>query len=277
MAAMGAELHIIGEKQEVSDLPEYRHMKGKPFEGTQTVDARARGLGGLTSSCCDENLLMLPSDRWTDHRDICVHEFAHGILEFGVTRDIRDKVEAQRKASLAAGRWTTMYAGTNDQEFFAELTMWYFGTRGDYGKLQPPPSPGPRWFRSYDPEAYNLLDAIYSGRLKPGKIEVKELAPLGPEAEAKTRSGDSRRPTTIIFVNKTDKPVEKFWLDFGGKRKSYGTLRPGGMDSISTFATHAWLIEGQNKAVLGIFVAEEGIGRAVIRGPEGTPGAPSAK
>ncbi|MCX5684751.1 MAG: hypothetical protein NT049_13830 [Planctomycetota bacterium] len=90
MAARGAEMHIIGKDQQVSDLPEHRHLKGKPFDGTKTVDERARGLGGLCSSCCEENLLMLPTDRWKDHRDICKHEFAHGILSYGVTRDIRD-------------------------------------------------------------------------------------------------------------------------------------------------------------------------------------------
>ena len=43
----GAELHVIGRKQVTSDLPEFRHMKGKPFDGEQTIDQRTRGLGGL--------------------------------------------------------------------------------------------------------------------------------------------------------------------------------------------------------------------------------------
>ncbi|MCX5675362.1 MAG: hypothetical protein NTX87_10185 [Planctomycetota bacterium] len=264
MAALGAGMHIIGKDQQVSDLPEYRHMKGKVFEGSQTVDTRARGLGGLISSCCEENLLMLPSDRWKDHRDICMHEFAHGILSFGLTRDIREKIEAQRKKSLAAGKWQTMYAAVNAQEFFAELTMWYFGTRGDYGKVQPPPAPGPQWLKSYDPEAYALLDAIYSGRLAPGKVAGKDLVPLGAEAEGKIRSQRDQPETTVIFVNKTDKPVEKFWLDFDGKRKSYGAVAPGAVDSIDTFVTHAWLLQDGDGKVLGIFVAEKGVGRIVI-------------
>src|SRR5437588_134791 len=29
----GAELHVIGKSQVTSDLPEWRHMKGKPFQG----------------------------------------------------------------------------------------------------------------------------------------------------------------------------------------------------------------------------------------------------
>jgi hypothetical protein len=205
-----------------------------------------------------------------------MHEFAHGILSFGLTRDIREKIEAQRKKSLAAGKWETLYAAVNTQEFFAELTMWYFGTRGDYGKVQPPPSPGPQWLKSYDPEAYALLDAIYSGRLAPGKVAGKDLVPLGAEAEGKIRSQRDQPETTVIFVNKTDKPVEKFWLDFDGKRKSYGTVSPGAVDSIDTFVTHAWLLEDGDGKVLGIFVAEKGVGRIVV-GATPSPGAPSAK
>jgi len=66
------------------------------------------------------------------------------------------------------------------------------------------------------------------------------------------------------FTNKTDKPVEKFWLDFDGKRKSYGKLGPGETDDIETFVTHAWLLADESGKVLGIYVAERGVGRVVI-------------
>ncbi|BCM94331.1 hypothetical protein IAD21_06238 [Abditibacteriota bacterium] len=53
----GAELHIIGKNQVTSDLPEHREMKGKkiPEYGGLTVDERTRGLGGLLTSCGEEN------------------------------------------------------------------------------------------------------------------------------------------------------------------------------------------------------------------------------
>jgi hypothetical protein len=59
LKAAGAELHIIGKNQVTSDLPEHRHLKGKPFDGKLTVDERTRGLGGLLTSCGEENLLRL--------------------------------------------------------------------------------------------------------------------------------------------------------------------------------------------------------------------------
>ncbi|MBM3500691.1 MAG: hypothetical protein FJX74_18695 [Armatimonadetes bacterium] len=261
---LGAEMHLIGKDQQTTDLPEYRDMKGKPFEGEATMDERGRGYGGLHASCAEENLLRLPSDRFTDHRDICRHEFAHTIMEFGLSPDNRELIEAQYRASTEAGRWKTMYAATNPGEFFAELTMWYFGTRGDYGKLDPPPQPGAYWLRAYDPEAYALLDDLYSGRLKPAPVEVVDLKRLPPEAEATTRSQPDQPATTVIFLNRTAQPVERFWLDFEGQRKSYGVVPPGGIASQSTYVTHAWLLTHPDGKVLGIWVPEEAVGRVII-------------
>ncbi len=164
LAANGVELHIIGKDEVTSDLPEHRHLKGKPFEGKLTVDQRTRGLGGRLASCGEENLLHLPGDRYAG-RDICAHEFAHAIRAYGLSDDVRARIRKQYDASLARGRWKTAYAATNDDEFFAELSMWYFGTRGDLGRIKPPPKPGRDWLRKYDPEAFDLLDALYTGGL----------------------------------------------------------------------------------------------------------------
>ena len=125
-------MHIIGRDQVTTDLPEWRQDKGKPlaeYHGL-TRDERTRGMGGLLTSCGEENLLRLDKDRYRG-RDICVHEFAHNILAHGVSRAVRQKVRDQYRRSLDHGLWVGSYAGSNDDEFFAELAMWYFGTHGD--------------------------------------------------------------------------------------------------------------------------------------------------
>lgn len=170
LVAAGAEHHIIGKDQETSDLPEWSSMKGKPhWDGSPSFDARVRGMGGLISSSGEENLLKLPSDRYRDHRDICSHEFSHGIFSNGVPKDVRTMFDEQRRKSLAKGLWKS-YAGTNTDEFFAELTMWYFGTRGDFGSITPKPKAGRAWFREYDPEAFRLFDDFYNGRIPIGVV-----------------------------------------------------------------------------------------------------------
>lgn len=169
LVAAGAGLDIIGKDQVTSDLPDYRHMKGKPFQGkptekVMTVDERTRGLGGLRFSCGEENLLKLKEDRYFS-RDICVHEFAHTLQNYGLSRDIQQKIIEQFKASTGKGLWKGAYSSSDKDEFFAELTMWYFGTHGDMPKGAGLPDPGPEPFKAYDPDAFKLLDDIYSGRL----------------------------------------------------------------------------------------------------------------
>ncbi len=167
LRAAGAELQIIGRDQVTTDLPDWRQDKGKQlaeYNGL-TRDERTRGMGGLHTSCGEENLLLLAQDRYRG-RDICIHEFAHNILGHGVSRTVREKVRAQYRRSLDQGLWTGSYAATNFDEFFAELTMWHFGTHGDMGMKGTKPANGPDGLRAYDSEAATLLDDFYSGRLE---------------------------------------------------------------------------------------------------------------
>jgi hypothetical protein len=175
MAAAGSELHIIGRDQVTTDLPEWRHDKGRPipqYNGL-TRDQRTRGMGGLLTSCGEENLLKLPSDRYFG-RDICLHEFSHGILSRGVPREVRARFIEQYQKSLDKGLWVNSYAGSNYDEYFAELTMWYFGTHGDLRMTGPKPENGPEGLKKYDPEAYTLFDEFYSGRMEIARVEPRQ-------------------------------------------------------------------------------------------------------
>jgi alpha-glucosidase len=172
LVAAGAELHIIGRDQVTTDLPEWRKDKGKKlaeYNGL-TRDQRTRGMGGLMTSCGEENLLKLEKDHYFG-RDICVHEFAHNIRDVAMPREVRAKFNDQYHRSLDKGLWQKSYAGSNPDEFFAELTMWYFGTHGDLHMTGPKPDNGPEGLKKYDPEAYALLDDFYNGRIEIAKVE----------------------------------------------------------------------------------------------------------
>lgn len=262
----GIELHIIGKDQVTSDLPEHRHMKGKPFDGKLTVDERTRGLGGQLVSCGEENLLGLHGDRYAG-RDICLHEFAHALFTYGLSDDVRRRVADQRRRSLEKGRWKGAYAGTNDDEFFAELAMWYFGTHGDLGMEGAKPGIGREALRRYDPEAFTLLDDLYAGRIPVQRIEPAELPALPPENEAELRSSDGAT-TAIHFHNRTPHKIQVFWIDNDGKRRTYATIAPGGRWAQATFAGHVWLVTDTEGKGLAIFVAGPKAGLAVVGEPK---------
>jgi len=188
----GAELHIIGRDQVTTDLPEWRHDKGVPrpeYHGL-TRDERTRGMGGLLTSCGEENLLRLEKDRYRD-RDICLHEFSHNIRSHGVPREIRARFDEQYHASLDKGLWQKSYAASNPDEFFAELTMWYFGTHGDLHMTGPKPENGAEGLKKYDPEAFTLLDEFYSGRMQ---VPLMQNARRERSTPLKRNPDDSETP-----------------------------------------------------------------------------------
>jgi hypothetical protein len=172
LAAAGAEVHIIGRNQVTTDLPEWRQDKHVPLDEYNglTRDERTRGMGGLITSCAEENLLQLSADRYRG-RDICTHEFAHNIENYGIPPGVRAMFDKQYEISKSKGLWVGSYAGSNPDEYFAELTMWYFGTHGDLSMTGPKPENGPEGLRKYDPDAYKLLDDFYSGRIEIAKVE----------------------------------------------------------------------------------------------------------
>jgi hypothetical protein len=264
LSSEGAELHIIGKNQGTSDLPEHRHEKSKFYKGKMSMDERTRGVGGIYASCGEENLLGLPGDRYAG-RDICAHEFAHTVMEFGFDDDLRKRITDQYRRSLERGLWKSMYAARDEKEFFAELTMWYFGTRGDYGSISPPPSPGKEWFKNYDPESYRLLDDIYSGRISVARIRLQVIESLPRASEATLKSISGQYPTTLRFVNLTDHPVLLYWLDYRGRRKPYGEILEYERVRQQTFATHPFLFTDKSGNVLSIFVAVREPGIAYLR------------
>ncbi len=212
-------MHVIGRHQNVTDLPIYRHMAGVPFAGEQTMDERAGGYGGLHACCSEDSLLDLATARHKDHRDICSHELAHTVLRYGLDEALRALVESRHEK--AKRRWRRAYAAKNFVEFFAELTMWYVGSRGDYTSL-PSPAPGPDWLALFDPDSFAPVDGIYTGVLQPDPIVWERLQPS--DATASANADDS---VALLLVNETDHPIERFWLSYKGERRSYWSIAPG--------------------------------------------------
>lgn len=240
LAAAGAELHIIGAEQAVSDLPENRHLKGVPYDGALTVDERTRGMGGLLASCGEENLLKLARDRY-EGREICVHEFAHAIYGIGMDEATRELFAARYSSARREGLWQGMFAQTNADEFFAELSMWYFGTHGDPGRLARV-APGPAWLAAYDPQSYALMDRFYRGRIRVQAAIWQTGAVIQAGDERAVRSARTQERARLLIRNLSRSELRLYWLDFDGARKLYASIPAFGFAMQDTFADHAWMI-----------------------------------
>src|SRR5579863_91464 len=234
LAAAGAQLHIIGRDQVTTDLPEWRQDKHVPLDEYNglTRDQRTRGMGGLITSCGEENLLKLPTDRYRG-RDICMHEFAHNIEGAGIPREVRAKFDAQYQISKSKGLWLNSYAGSNPSEYFAELTMWYFGTHGDMNMTGPKPEDGPEGLKKYDPDAYKLLDDFFTGHF--------EIAQVEPRFPPGTFNASRRVPRDSLAARALVAHLASYKV---GETKLSDFFTDAGMATANDEGTNGWHITG---------------------------------
>lgn len=264
LVALDASVHIIGRGQATSDLPEHAHMRnvrgGYTKEDDITVDQRTRGMGGLKSSCGEENLLNIDDDPCYAGRDILTHEFAHAIMDYGLPRAVVDAIRAQHAAAVEAGLWrrpdgALAYAGSNASEYWAELSMWYFGSHGEWvDATARAPAVGPAALAAYDRAGFELLGAVYNGSHaayaagddgQDTLIRVLNTTPIDPiPADAPSdvlvsvnADGD---PSTLVFRNSSAVDHELLWVDPSGDAHVYGRVPAGSSTVQNTYAGHVW-------------------------------------
>src|ERR1700742_4821919 len=118
LVSWGAEVHIIGRNQQTSELPEFKAMQGVTYTdnvGNRTnIDDRTRGMGNsIYVSCGEENLLNLPHDRYAGGQDICIHEFAHAIMDYGLNESVVKQIADHYRLAMSKGLWKGDYAAVN--------------------------------------------------------------------------------------------------------------------------------------------------------------------
>lgn len=169
MVSKGCHVMIIGEHEEVCDLPEYAHICNTP-ENIVFWNKRARGFGGapeddFSASCGEENVLAFPGDKYVGE-NILIHEFAHlfhtiGIV--GVEPDFDDRLEKCRQNAIAKGLWKDTYAISNKEEYFAECVQSFFNCNRyseTPNKVHNAMNRRTK-LKSYDPDMYQLLKEYF--------------------------------------------------------------------------------------------------------------------
>jgi hypothetical protein len=114
---------IIAAEEQVTDIPDYADMKPKDF-----WNERARGFGGRITSCGEENLLSLPTDRYEDE-SIFIHELAHAIHGRGLRKiepDFTQRLKTLYENAMSKGLYKHDYASTNRSEYWAESVQAFF-------------------------------------------------------------------------------------------------------------------------------------------------------
>jgi hypothetical protein len=116
---------VMAPSERTCDIPEHSDLKPASY-----WNRRARGLGGPTVSCGEENLLNLPGDPY-DAENVLIHEFAHAVHNQGLAKvdpDFNKKLKAAYDSALAKGLWKGTYAASDIQEYWAEGVQSWFDT-----------------------------------------------------------------------------------------------------------------------------------------------------
>lgn len=303
----GAEVHIVGRRQQVSNLPEHSHLRGRRGEYTSeaendprrtvrhgvwaersdhprgfklpllspeqlTIDERTRGMGGVSCSCGEENLLCHDVDPRYKGRDVLTHEFAHTLMDFGLAPSTRAAIVHTYHISRSRGLWrrpdgSPAYAASSPEEYWAELTMWFFGSHGEWVDARRRlPAPGPHGLAVYDPSGFRLVGSVYDGSHPTFACASEEVEPLRlvpvsmtlPSGDGTThvarsasqdgsvakadRQDDAESTDCTLEVHARGHDAWLTWVDDRGGEHQYGEVRAGGRIVQRTYSGHTWVV-----------------------------------
>jgi hypothetical protein len=160
---------VASRNERICDLPYFSQFDSALCKSYG--EGGAGGVSGYPITACDEkNLLQEPDDPYQRGasslgQNICVHELAHTIMNVGLSQGDRDRIDDRYLAAKQEGLWAGDYAMTNDLEFWAVMSQFYFsaGPNGTYSPTFNHVANGPDALKQYDPATFALLDALYQG------------------------------------------------------------------------------------------------------------------
>lgn len=126
---------MIDEKEQLSSLPQINKAYGT------SLNARARGLGGLTPTICAEDSIMcIAGDPWKGDC-ICPHETGHTLYSSGIANvsELSSRLTAITQSARSSGRLANAYVWQDGNEsgmMAWGVQVWYDcainGTNGAY-------------------------------------------------------------------------------------------------------------------------------------------------
>ncbi len=188
----GARVLVMAESEMETDLPERSQWK-KPTRDDRRLtpgerenydkpggigsmtdkeywNRRARGMGGIVTSCAEENLLGYPDTRYYGE-NILVHEFSHMIMNgirFADTA-LYAAIRVAYDSAKAKGMYKGQYAINTVAEYWAEGTQWWFWSNYEFydgeQRIQSPDD-----LKTYDPTLYHILERVYAGHHIPADV-----------------------------------------------------------------------------------------------------------
>jgi hypothetical protein len=122
------------------------------------------------------------------------------------------------------------------------------------------------------------LELLTAGKysVKPLTLVLGHPAPESPIAVPQgVASTSAAILTTIRFTNHTERWVQVFWIDYGGKPHLYHDLDPGQSVVQSTYVTHAWMAKDEMGKIYPMTVVDGSVDQEMEFRPDGTKTPPT--
>ena len=256
-------------------------------------------------SCGEENLLRYKGDPYfTESILIHEFAHAYHLQGLNVAEPKFDgRLKACYDAAMAGGLWKGKYASSNKEEYWAEGVQSFFDTNRepdhdhnhvnnraelkeydirlhnliaetfrnpDWRYTRPETRAGQGHLRGYDPKSAptfgwpkSVNDAFAAHEEAERILPKVATLPMDKLVNAASPAGGKR--VRFLIRNDSDKPAQLFWIDFKGKRKSYGWIRNGYDATQHTFAGHLFLVTDAKGEPVALFEAPKNPSRAIVK------------
>ena len=298
MAQNKARFSIVPHNKHLPDIPEYDFGRLEFF-----WEMRARGIGGLTTTSPEENIICGDSNYCYAE---LIHEFAHQLHGWGLNRidsTFDSRLETMYNAALKEGLYQERYAGSNTWEYWAEgVGSWFNGPHPNnvaHTRLA---------LKKYDPRLAKLLTEVFGDRswrytppatrthlphlqgFNPQEAPIYQrptrLLELEAQLRAPTSDGGGKwvnlklydpsglshlkklttggNSTDFLFGNLTGTDLALYSFNANGKKILYQYSTTTDFWHVITEVGAIWLIQDHTGKDLAVFRAEKKVGRVLV-------------
>jgi hypothetical protein len=298
MAQITARFSIVPHNKHLSDIPESDFGRLNFF-----WEMRARGVGGLTTTSPEENIICGDSNYC--YAEV-IHEFAHQLHDWGLNRidlTFDSRLATMHNMALQEGLYQNRYAGSNKWEYWAEGGgSWFNGPHPDnvaHTRLA---------LKKYDPRLSELLTEVFGDRswrytspatrthlphlqgFDPQEAPIYQRPPRLLELEEQLRDPDSNgggkwvnlklyhpsglshlkklttggNRTEFLFGNLTGTDLALYFFNANGKKILHQYSTTTDFLAVHTEVGAIWLIQDHTGKDLAVFRAEKEVGRVLV-------------
>ena len=299
MAQITARFSIVPHNKHLSDIPEYDFGRLNFF-----WEMRARGVGGLTTTSPEENIICGDSNYCYAE---LIHEFAHQLHHWGLNRidsTFDNRLDTMYNAALKEGLYQNRYAGSNKHEYWAEgVGSWFNGpnliSNVAHTRLA---------LKKYDPRLAKLLTEVFGDRswrytppatrthlphlqgFNPQEAPIYQRPPRLLELEEQLwdpdSDGDGRwvnlklydpsalshlknlttggNHTDFLFGKLIGTDLALYFFNADGKKMLHQYITSADFLAVHTELGAIWLIQDHTGKDLAVFRAEKEVGRVLV-------------